>query len=304
MTLPQTQLLRLLVLSTTTIGLFSFTYLASRASSPGGTRFGLKGVKRAAALRQLPFWQGIEPVVRWIGARISTALSDQWRAALDRKLVLGGDFLGLLPEELVSLTLLCALAGCAVSTLLDTTLALGAAFVALGTLAGAALPHIGLASAATERAQNISRRLPYAIDLLALCMGAGLDFPGAVRQTVDKSGRPDDPVVEEFTLILQSLQLGQTRRQALECFAQRVPVDAVVEFVGSVVQAELHGNPLAEVLQIQAEVSRRKRSVRAEELASRAGVAIMGPLFMVFVAVIILIAGPVFMRVQFSGFGR
>ena len=92
----------------------------------------------------------------------------------------------------------------------------------------------------------MNRRLPYAIDLLALGMGAGLDFPGAVRQVVEKSGAPDDPLVEEFTLILQGLNLGRTRRQALEDFAERVPSDAVKEFVGAVVQAELRGNPVAE----------------------------------------------------------
>ena len=149
--------------------------------------------------------------------------------------------------------------------------------------------------------KEINRRLPYAIDLLSLAMGAGLDFPGSVRQVVEKSGSPDDPVVEEFTLILQSLQLGRTRRQALEEFAQRAPVDSVVEFVGALVQAELRGNPVAEVLRIQAEVARRKRTVRAEEAAARAGVQMMMPLVLVFLCILILIVAPIIMRIQSSG---
>ena len=150
--------------------------------------------------------------------------------------------------------------------------------------------------------KEINRRLPYAIDLLSLAMGAGLDFPGSVRQVVEKSGSPDDPVVEEFTLILQSLQLGRTRRQALEEFAQRAPVDSVVEFVGALVQAELRGNPVAEVLRIQAEVARRKRTVRAEEAAARAGVQMMMPLVLVFLCILILIVAPKFWFVAFIDF--
>ena len=67
---------------------------------------------------------------------------------------------------------------------------------------------------AQDRIKNISRGLPYVIDLMALAMGAGLDFPGAVRQVVDKSSNPLDPIVEEFTLILQTLNLGRTRKDA------------------------------------------------------------------------------------------
>jgi tight adherence protein C len=151
--------------------------------------------------------------------------------------------------------------------------------------------------------KNISRRLPYAIDLLALGMGAGLDFPGAVRQVVEKSGSPDQPVVEEFTLMLQSLQLGRTRQQALEEFAARAPTESVIEFVGSVVQAEMRGNPVADVLRIQAEVSRRKRSVRAEEAATKAGVKMIMPLVLVFIAILLLIVAPIGLTLQAnSGF--
>ncbi|HMA95253.1 MAG TPA: type II secretion system F family protein [Polyangiaceae bacterium] len=298
----QPESVRFLALGATAVALWVLAYVAAEAPTPEGKRLGLRGLKRERALQQVPFWSGIEPLVRWIGARITGLVMGPWRTALDRKLVLGGDFLGLLPEELVSLSLLSALVGLAVAALFSALTAWGPVALWIGVLLGAALPYMKLSATVTKRARGVNRRLPYAIDLLALCMGAGLDFPGAVRQTVEKSASPEDPVVEEFTLILQSLQLGQTRRQALECFAERVPVDSAVEFVGSVVQAELHGNPLAEVLRIQAEVSRRQRSVRAEELASRAGVAMIGPLFLVFIAILIMVVGPVFMRVQNAGF--
>jgi tight adherence protein C len=165
-------------------------------------------------------------------------------------------------------------------------------------LVGLFLPYLQISGAAHERLRDVSRGLPYAIDLMALAMGAGLDFPGAVRQVVQKSSNPDDPMVEEFTLIMQSLGLGRTRKDALTEFAKRCPVEAVKEFVGSLVQAEERGNPVSEVLQIQATSSRTRRSVRAEELAAKAGVAMVGPLMLVFAAVMMLILGPMYLKLK------
>ena len=92
---------------------------------------------------------------------------------------------------------------------------------------------------------------------------AGLDFPGAIRQVVDKSSNPDDPLVIELTRILRELQLGKTRNQALADFAARSPTGPVNEFVASLIQAEERGNPVADVLQIQAGVARLRRTLSA-----------------------------------------
>jgi len=239
--------------------------------------------------------------VRWIGARSSGLISEETRKGMNQKISLAGDFLGLLPEEVVGLSVLTAIGGLGVGALAGSLTGMGNILVIAGLLIGAAMPSMRISEAAAERMKRVDRRLPSAIDLLALAMGAGLDFPGSVRQVVEKSGAPDDPVVEEFTLILQSLQLGRTRSHALEEFAARVPADAVVEFVGAVVQAEMRGNPVVEVLRIQAEVSRRKRTVRAEEAAAKAGVAMIGPLVLVFVCILMLIVAPIVMKLQASG---
>jgi tight adherence protein C len=155
-----------------------------------------------------------------------------------------------------------------------------------------------ISGVAQERLKNVGRGLPYVIDLMALSMGAGLDFPGAVRQVVEKSSNPDDPLVEEFTLILQTMNLGRTRKEALQEFARRAPVETVTEFVNSLVQAEDRGNPVAEVLAIQATVSRTRRSVRAEEAAAKAGVQMVGPLMLVFFCIMGLIGGPAIINIM------
>ena len=293
--------LRIIALLTTAVALFVIVHVAASAPAGDGKRLGLRGLKRQRALQTAPFWTTLEPIVRWIGARSSGLISEETRKGMNQKISLAGDFLGLLPEEVVGLSVLTAIGGLGVGALAGSLTGMGNILVIAGLLIGAAMPSMRISEAAAERMKTVDRRLPSAIDLLALAMGAGLDFPGSVRQVVEKSGAPDDPVVEEFTLILQSLQLGRTRSQALEEFAARVPADSVVEFVAAVVQAEMRGNPVVEVLRIQAEVSRRKRTVRAEEAAAKAGVAMIGPLVLVFLCILMLIVAPIVMKLQANG---
>lgn len=279
------------------VALFTLSYVAAISPPGSAKRLGLRGLNRKRALENVPMWAQTEPVVRWLGARLSGLISARQRADLDKQIELAGDYMGLLPEEAIGFSIVSAVGGLLGGIIFGWASGMGNILMIAGTALGAALPFLQLSSAATARLRSVSKRLPYAIDLLALAMGAGLDFPGAVRQVVEKSSS-SEPVIEEFTLILQALQLGRTRRQALEDFAKRAPASAVLEFVGAVVQAELRGNPVVETLKIQAEVSRRKRSVAAEEAASKAGVKMVLPLVLVFVAILILIVAPMAMTLQ------
>jgi tight adherence protein C len=283
------------------MGLFFITYAAADAPLGDGRRMGLRGLKRQRALDRDETWQSVEPLVRWLGMRFSGLLGQSQKDSLNRQISVAGDFLGLLPEELIGLCIVTGVTGLGAGYLLGALSGMGGLLVVACGAFGLVAPFMTLSSTAADRFKDVNRRLPYAIDLLALAMGAGLDFPGAVRQVVEKSGAPDDALVEEFTLILQGLQLGRTRRHALEDFAERVPSDPVREFVGAVVQAELRGNPVANVLRIQAEVSRNRRSVRAEEAAAKAGVAMVAPLMMVFMCILILIVSPMIMKLQQGG---
>jgi tight adherence protein C len=301
MTVDRVFLLKAMLLSSVGSSLFLSVYAAAVAPSGVGQVTGLRGLKRRRALEQIESWRSIEPVVRWLGMRLSGIMSSELKEELDRKISIAGDFMGLLPEELVGLSLVTAFGALLVGELAGWLSGMGNVLVIGCAFFGGAAPYLTITSTGDERLKEMSRRLPYGVDLLALGMGAGLDFPGAVRQVIEKSGRPNDPLVEEFTLILQSLQIGSTRRQALEDFAARVPSDAVKEFVAAVVQAELRGNPVANVLRIQAEVSRQRRSVRAEESASKAAVQMVGPLMLVFIAILLLIVSPMVLTVSASG---
>jgi tight adherence protein C len=273
------------------------SYSVASAPTRVASRLGLRGLKRQRALQSNDGWAAIEPLVRWLGVRVSGIPSDEQRAALDKQISLAGDFLGLTAEEYLALYILSSVGGGAAGLVAGYFLDMAVLLGIVGLVIGAVAPYMVVSGEAQERIKNISRGLPYVIDLMALAMGAGLDFPGAVRQVVDKSSNPDDPLVEEFTLILQTLNLGRTRKDALIMFAERAPAASVSEFVNALVQAEERGNPVAEVLLIQAGTSRTRRSVRAEELAAKAGVKMTGPLMLIFLAVLALIVAPAMMNI-------
>ncbi len=276
--------------------LYVATYVVASAPTRVASRLGMRGLKRRRAIENSAPWAQIEPLVRWLGVRVSGLLSDSLRTSLDEQLMLAGDYLGLTPEEYVALSIVSFFGGIVFGFLAGAiTGNVALLVVACGPL-GACLPYLRISGEGQRRLKQINRGLPYAIDLIALGMSAGLDFPGAVKQVVDKSSDPDDALVEELRRILQELHLGRTRKQALAEFAKRAPTNSVNEFVAAMVQAEERGNPVAEVLAIQAGVSRQRRTVQAEEAAARAGVAMVAPLLLLFLCIMLLIISPMVLK--------
>ncbi len=253
---------------------------------------GARGHARSLA-RESQAFRLLEPLLRTLASHVARLPVQRQRTAIDKALVAAGEFHGLGPDEFIVLSFMsfCACAG-AGNYFMATSSAtlLPMALIAIGPF----LPWLHLDSCKKERHKSVQRGLPAAIDLAALCMGAGLDFPGAIRHVVANMPRAASPVRDELSRILQELSLGRTRTQALRSFAERVNTDAVREFVAAVVQSESKGTPLSEVLAIQAEVLRNRRSVMAEEAAARAGVMLMLPMLMVVVSVILLVMGPLF----------
>jgi len=274
----------------------------SVASVPSGAAsyLGVRGLKRRRALQKSTLFRELEPLLRWLGAHLRPLLGERFRQRIDRQITLSGDFWGLLPEECVALSYLSLFAGLSMGAAYAAALSRGWLYVFVGGAVGALLPYLHLTGIEQDRKKQIQNGLPYVIDLLALGLSAGLDFPGALRQVVDKSSNGSEPLIEEINLVLQELQVGKTRKQALQQFAERVPCESVREFVGAVVQAEERGNPLGHVLEIQAEASRQRRSTRAEEAASRASVKMLGPMVLVFAAILILIVSPMFLQIKES----
>jgi tight adherence protein C len=263
-------------------------------------QFGLRGLRRRQALVSEDLWRIFEPGVRWLATVLSRTLSEETRLKLDAQLTRAGDPLGLEPEEMIVLTLMSGVLGSTVGILYVMFWQGTPAAIGVFGIAAALIPIVRIDALAQERTIRIQRGLPAAVDLMCLGLSAGLDFPAAVRQIVEKTAQKNDALIDELSLVLSELQLGKTRREALEIFAERNPIDAVKEFVGFVVQSEEEGNPLAQILSIQATVARQRRGVRAEEMAGKATLKIIAPIGLVLMSVLILIAAPLIMSLMGS----
>jgi tight adherence protein C len=273
-------------------GIFTAVFVLARNPATHTPRLGNRGLKRQKALEEGGLFKSIEPLMRLVAGWVAHLPIPQRRRAIDELLVHSGDWLGLTADEYIALSLICGVGATLVGLSAATILEFPVIFAFFFSGLGAILPYMKVTGEMGRRFKEVNRSLPTSIDLAALCMGAGLDFPGALRQITEKAANREDALVEEFSRILQELDLGRTRRQALEGFAERVPTDAVRDFVGAVVQAEEKGNPLAEVLRIQAHMLRMRRSIMAEENAARAAVLMMAPLMLIFAAIIVILLGP------------
>lgn len=155
-----------------------------------------------------------------------------------------------------------------------------------------------LRSRAVERAGQISRRLPYAIDLAALVLGAG----GTPREALEMIARQEgDPLAEEFALALAEMQSGAPQHKALAAMADRMHLEDLEALVIAINRGEATGAPLAKALETQAEVFRFRRLQRAERLAVEAPVKMMFPNMLIMLSVLLLVLGPVIVKLVQEG---
>ncbi len=162
--------------------------------------------------------------------------------------------------------------------------------VIVGTALGYMLPVLWLGSKIRNRKHVVQRALPDALDLLTICVEAGLGFDAAMAKVVEKW---DNELSNAFAKVLQEIQLGKVRREALRSMAENLDVPDVSTFVAAVIQADQLGVSIAKVLRIQSNEMRVRRRLRAEELARQAPIKIMIPIaFLIFPALFIVLLGP------------
>jgi tight adherence protein C len=157
-----------------------------------------------------------------------------------------------------------------------------------------------LAARAAYRLLLIKRRLPFLLDLLTLLMEAGSTFLQALRESVTEFR--DHPVGAEFGRVLAELNMGKTRIEAFESMRRRLADDEITSIVGSIIQGEQLGTPLARLFRTQADVLRIKRTQRAETVAGEAGVKMLMPAILVMAATVIIILGPFLLSFFYADF--
>lgn len=167
-------------------------------------------------------------------------------------------------------------------------------------LFGLLLPEWLLNSRVAKRKYSIVRILPETVDLLALCVGAGLDFMAAVRWVVDKVRV--NPMIEELILVLKEINLGKPRVEALRDMSRRLNIPDVTSFVRTLVQADRMGTPVEEAFRILSEDTRMRRFHRGERQAMKAPIKMLVPLiFCILPVILIIVAGPILIRFMKEG---
>jgi tight adherence protein C len=168
-----------------------------------------------------------------------------------------------------------------------------------GFVLGYYLPVMLLSSKIRRRQEEVLKALPDALDLLTICVEAGLGFDAAMAKVAEKW---DNELSIAFARAVQEMQLGKLRREALRDMANGLDVSDVTSFVAAIIQADQLGVSMAKVMRIQSEQMRIKRRQRAEEKARQAPVKIMIPLaFFIFPSILIVLLGPAVIHVKNSG---
>jgi Flp pilus assembly protein TadB len=165
----------------------------------------------------------------------------------------------------------------------------------LGAVIGFALPIMALNSRAADRIALIEKRLPFAIEFMLLAMEASAALPQAMA--VYRDIMEDDPLASEFGAVLVDIDRGLSQVDALKAMGARLDSAPMTAFLLAVVIGLDTGQPIKEVLQTQADATRRVRFQNAEEVAKTAGTRAIFPLFIVVLGILMLVLGPMAIKI-------
>ncbi len=158
------------------------------------------------------------------------------------------------------------------------------------TLLGYFLPMLQLSSQIKKRQDGIVKALPDALDLMTICVEAGLSFDMAMGKVYEKW---DSDLAQAFGRVLQEIQLGKLRREALRDMSERLDVPDLTTFAAAIIQADQLGVSIGKILRVQADQMRVKRRQRAQEKAQQAPVKMIIPMvFLIFPSIWIVLMGP------------
>ena len=170
----------------------------------------------------------------------------------------------------------------------------------VGALMGWLYPAIWLRDRLMLRRRALLKTLPFYLDIVTLCVEAGLNLQGAMNQAVAKG--PKGVLRDEFQRVLRDIRAGKGRAASLRDMAERLTEPSITGFVTAVVQAESLGMSLGPVLRAQAEQRRSERFLRAEKLAMEAPVKLLLPLIaFIFPCTFIVLFFPIVMKFMASG---
>jgi tight adherence protein C len=180
-------------------------------------------------------------------------------------------------------------------TMVLTTLSyqVGMAVTVLCALLGFYLPDIYLNHKAEERRQKNLQSLPDAMDLLVICVEAGMGLDSAINKVAEELGLGSPELSEEFHLMNLELRAGKQRADALKNLALRTNLDEIRSLTTLLVQTDKFGTSMADALRVYSDSYRTQRYQRAEEMAAKLPVKMVIPLVLcIFPSLFLVILGP------------
>ena len=217
--------------------------------------------------------------------KLKTKLANAgFRGETAGSIFLGMKFLGLILGGLFGGGALVAVKGVSQNSLLSTVAIAGICFY---------LPDIFVGLIARSRKQAIFLGLPDALDLMVVCVEAGLGLDQAMRKVAEEMGKIYRVLAEEFALANFQLQMGRPRPEVLHELGMRTGVSDLRSLAGTLIQADKFGSSIAQALRVQSDSMRTRRRQLAEEKAAKTAVKLIFPLVIfIFPGIFVILVGP------------
>ena len=168
--------------------------------------------------------------------------------------------------------------------------------IVIFTVLGYFLPDLLIKSKINARQKSVRKAMPDALDLLTICVEAGLGFDAAMSKVHEKW---DNELALAFGRVIREIQLGKLRRDALRDMADRLGLAELTSFVAAVIQSEMLGVSMAKVLRIQSDQMRVRRRQYAEEQAHKAPIKMIFPMgILIFPSLMIVLLTPAALRLM------
>ncbi len=267
---------------------------------------------RQATLEEIELSQPLSeriifPLARRIGELVSRFTPQNALQSTARKLELAGNPKGLEPATFWALRIILsiAIAGFllfifsvgSMQWTLSRKVLIMATFVGLGFY----VPEMLITSRIQRRQKAVRKAMPDALDLLTICVEAGLGFDGAMQKVSEKW---DNELSWAFARVIREIQLGKLRREALRDMSDRIGIAEMTSFVAAIIQSEQLGVSMAKVLRIQADQMRIRRRQLAEEQAHKAPVKMLIPMaLLIFPSICIILMTPAVLMMMGSTLG-
>jgi tight adherence protein C len=241
-----------------------------------------------------PFGERVlRPLAKRLGKLVEQSLPDKARQQIAHNLMVAGRPGGMSAGDFIAmryvLTALFCCFGILVGLLTHNPIAL-ALMAAVGAAVGLYGPVFWLRMKLNSRRSDIQTALPDVLDVLVVCVEAGLTFEAAMEKVVEKF---DNALADEFGRVMQEVRLGRSRLEALNDMGERNGVDELNNFVQAIIQSEQLGSGIGRILRIQAEEIRGKRLITAQERGARASLKMLIPMLAcIFPTLWVILLGP------------